>query len=149
MKMLSILILFISSCRFYPTTVDIVKAPDWLLAPLSQAFDFWNDKGVEFEVIENGEIKVISEELAPIDGDRALGQFLAGTITIVPEVKDMSDLGQKCVVAHEFGHALGLDHVKDGPSLMYPSITVNEEDCPWSKSDEAQLCEATGICNGK
>jgi hypothetical protein len=55
------------------------------------------------------------------------GGYAIQSVDIVLGVKGLSIIGIENLVAHEFGHALGLEHSNKKGDLMYPSFDVTEE----------------------
>lgn len=136
-------------CGTAQKTVTIYyRVPDkndvWLQKGMKDAADFWSYKGVILkEDEEKAEILILSKELP---GDRA-GQFeyflltrYSGFITVIPSLEDNPNY-TKCVLAHEVGHALRMDHVADKKSLLSPVVLLDKnKDCYWSHDDEEELC---------
>lgn len=64
---------------------------------------------------------------------------------VLPRLGD--DLSGK-VLAHEFGHLLGLDHVADHYNLMYPGLTAAQNLTPDQRTRAARSRLATGTHDG-
>jgi len=54
-------------------------------------------------------------------------QYAIQSVDIILGVKGLSLIGIENLVAHEFGHALGLEHSNKKGDLMYPSFDMKEE----------------------
>lgn len=148
-------ILFFSSllgCGAPPTQGYRLEAvapqnTEWLVTATIEALEFWDEHGLELNVEPNGLPVLINDDLP----EHALGQYgfdafneYGVSIRVVSGLEGYA-LGAKCVIAHEIGHAYGMDHVEseEGTNLMNPVITLCGDECCWSKGDEAEFATAT------
>ena len=151
---LSIFITFESGCSYYyydddveTCSYEIISQEDWLPDTVLQSIEFWADKGVFLDQIE--ENADVSIEVGDTESN-FLGQYDIGKKIITLnqevfnlEVDDNSTLGlrRKCVLAHEMGHSFGMNHViSDGySSLMSAVASIGQVDCSWTDEDQTEL----------
>lgn len=136
-------------------TIEDPNGPRWLEDSIYDAAEFWQmNEDVDILVGETGEVQVEVKQLLPdylglFAGDGVGG----GTISMTPELgQNFEQQSANCVMRHEQGHALGMEHVDDPNSLMFPvlHLPADGNDCFWSDADVAEFCAATGHdCNGQ
>ena len=150
---LSIFIIFESGCSYYydddveTCSYEISSQEDWLPNTVKQSIEFWADKGVFLDQVkENANVSI---DVGDTESN-FLGQYDIGKkiITLNQEVFNLEDgvdptlgLRRKCVLAHEMGHSLGMNHVvSDGySSLMSVIASIGQTDCSWTDEDQAEL----------
>lgn len=140
----------------FEITVADSEAP-WVHAATDEAIDFWIAHNVLFLPTDSGRLSVVEKPLPDdrvaecdcriwLDGDNQMRGDAMGEIHIRPELgtsENYNDRKRGCVIAHEMGHSIGMDHVVQGPSLMAPFVTFSDDgDCLWSDLDQAELCRA-------
>ncbi len=143
-------LLLIPACAPPPgfvVTVDTLTAPSWL--DLDPAIVIWAGRGVTLLPTPDGQVGFTVETMPPDRSAEFRATFArnSGVIALDPSLSDPSR-ASACVVAHEFGHALHLNHVTQGPSLMAPAVTFAPDGgCFWSELDEQQFCDRnTDMC---
>ena len=124
------------------------EQPDWALTAADMASDVWSDHSVLFLGGQGSDSK-LRVEVVPLPPDRIAEcycnvDFTSGIIHVIPRLETSeyyNDQVRSCVIAHEMGHALGMNHSDDINSLMSPVI-INDMDgpCSWSDLDQAELC---------
>lgn len=141
-------ILLISGCS---TTVEEYKyslvVTDkqfvWLEEPNLMAAEFWEQHNKEFYIVSDeseADIIVNVKELSPDRIGQCYCAFNHCTIELIPSLEDNDPRYVACVIAHEMGHSLGMDHVNVKESLMYPvAATTFDGKCFWSKEDQEEL----------
>jgi hypothetical protein len=135
-------ILLLSGCGGGPQLESVFPAADtWLIDAVRKALPFWAEHGVELVEHPSGLPIKVGERPYRVPEEDELGTFgrdnattYGWSIYIDGELESMGSA--PCVVAHEIGHALGMDHVEEGPSLMSPTNTTCAGGCCWSELDE-------------
>lgn len=112
---------------------------DWLEPATEIAVRFWAEKGIGFAIDYPGGVYIKVAELTP---DRAAEyDSRRHEIRIIPDMAtEVSEAG--CIIAHELGHCLGMEHVAVGmqPSLMAEVVSLDDNGkCYWSSLDQAEL----------
>lgn len=122
--------------------LDLHDQPAWLWDGSAEASDFWLNHGVNFSVGGQGGLPVVAEELP----GSILGETSWDKIRIDPVAnneKIFTHQRMVCIIAHEFGHDVGMEHDSGRDSLMFPKEHQQPDDtCSWSKEDQAELCRA-------
>ncbi len=172
-KIFVLLALFVSACGLDPRTNTKINVPkeEWVVEATNDSISYWEKHGVNFEFVEDGGIEITSsEDLDPL----GIYYFDSNSIEIrtsldlITENRDtqvdfnnpeygreaykkwfetLEKQSKKCVVSHELGHAIGMEHIDDGHNhLMSPIINVcslyedNKTDvCCWSEKDQKEL----------
>lgn len=144
-KKLILLVLILSSCDSKPSKIDIYldtkSTPKWIDDALVNTVAFWSEHGVTLIPGPEGTITFTVQELPP---DRVAQweshlEWYTGNISIIPIMED--SLLTSCTLAHEIGHALGMNHVREDNSLMSPVVHKNGLDsCYWSRLDQEEFC---------
>ena len=138
MKKLFSLLLLIAGVGCGPAdfTLGIKDAPEWLVVASEGAAAFWDERDIKVTLAPKGDIRIRVDELR----EGILGEWHPDESAIVVDPSlEIKNIKAKCVVAHEIGHYLGLDHVEEEFSLMFYAARVDEYgNCYWSDSDKAQ-----------
>lgn len=122
-----------------PITISSPSATGAQLTGIENAFALWRRHGVDtLELGGHGMIEVRFEPAAGVffglyDDENSV-------IYINQSITDPTSLS--IVIAHELGHAFGLEHVSGTPSLMNPG---NIEIQP-TAADDARVQELWGSC---
>ena len=144
--------LLITSCSIFEADVTSITLDDgssWLEDSLDTVLDLWYSKDVlyTYNVDDlgaadgesgNSDILLVTDDL----GGEAIGYCycfegdLVSEIVIEQSLIDNPASYTACVIAHELGHYIGLNHVSDDDSIMSPVIS---EECEWSSWDEQEL----------
>lgn len=151
----ALLALVATSCacaREPPINVNVQGQPEWVVDAFEKAADFWALHDIEVNVVRTEIDSVAVQIVSPseIDGDLARWSPSNDAIKVSENLGDIEDPRNadlpSCSIAHEIGHALGMDHVEDRKSLMAPKATQLplEGGCWWSVDDQIELCRATG-----
>ncbi len=118
----------IASCGTGDTTIDITHDPCGGIAldggttatqraGLDGALRLWSDHGV---MLTGNDLTTIAVVFEPASGAfRGVYDDEHGVIHINDAIADSGPL--EIVIAHELGHAFGLPHITDRPSLMNPA----------------------------
>lgn len=129
--------------------------------PLLQAIAAWNEHGVALEAASDGlVVRSARSDENYVHSVDFLGNYDAFAHEIIvlddPAYNDPQAYGpltRRCVIEHELGHFLGMQHVDDdrsenGISLMNEVIYADQihDICFWSSRDDDELCRATGVC---
>lgn len=131
---------------------------------IDRAAEMWRDVGQEIWIahgcfvngFERGGRNIVRADnrsarvfSAPLENPRTTAEYinapLKELIVIVPERAISEPLWY--VVAHEFGHSLGLKHVADETAIMYPSNSALGKLCI-TKADIEEMCRTAG-CPGE
>ena len=150
MKNVLAILLFVSGCSYgvdsnLSIPLNLSNQDDWVWTSASLASSFWSDHGVAFEVGPTGNITYHIGKIAPIGDESPIGEwhqtgYLKGEVRLIPELSQ-DEAGAACVHAHEWGHALGMQHVDEGFSLMSPHLMQEPNgDCCWSQLDQNEFC---------
>ena len=132
-------------------TVDVVGQPQWVKNAVDFSILFWWNHEEEF-VVQPGGMPV---RVADISDIKAWGLEGPMGIQLDPLLADLdqsmepewADTARGCVVAHELGHSLGMNHVAQKPycSLMAPKLSIDYAGtCCWSEFDQAEFSKTTG-----
>ncbi len=148
------IIALVSSCACAqqgPIVIDVADKPSWLVERLERAADFWSLQDVEVLLDEGSglNIKVVD----PTDIDQHFAEWQASSNTMFVSTRlEHPDLrvvdGPTCILAHEIGHVLGMDHVKGQRNLMSATASLPSEGCWWGTEDQLELCRVTGCLDG-
>lgn len=157
MKYLIPFLLLGSGCSMYvkPTDIHTIwydEQNEWLKEPMYLAIEFWDGHGAIFADDKNSpDLFIDVKDLPPDRISQCDCHFDTsyvghGTIDIIPSRFDNGDLENSCVLAHEMGHSLGMNHVSKINSLMYfvdagPDPTTHQ--CRWTDADQKEFDRAT------
>lgn len=150
MRLLLLALVAAAGCVTYnprePVPV-VDEGPDWARQAVAGAAAFWSRHQVAITVGDHG----IGVRLGTswYDGDPlALYYYTDGNMYLAERLAEARPVGAACVVAHELGHAIGLQHVEPGAdgrgSLMQLRVGVLQNDCSWSEYDQAELDRVRG-----
>ena len=131
---------------------DISNQPDWVVRNVFKASEFWEGHGLFLNVghFNKPDIEIKVDK----DIDNRIGEWrtnslkipLNGTIIIHPDLSYKRDIKTgyditSCIIAHELGHSLFMDHVEQSESLMAPLVGIDKDKtCFWSDLDQEQFC---------
>ncbi len=124
-----------------PPSVSVLEQPPWVVDAVRGAAAFWAAHDETIEVVDDIHESDIHVELLAMTDARDLGHYSGGVLQLAPRLEAHTPLDQKCVVAHELGHRLGMLHVESGEHLMAPTLSVDVagDDCWWTPEDETEL----------
>lgn len=108
-------------------------------AGIDAALRLWSDQGVALSSTEPATISVVFETAS--GAFRGLYDDELGVIHINDGIEELGPLS--IVIAHELGHAFGLAHVTDRPSLMNPANLTQ----PPTEDDRAAVDALWGSCD--
>lgn len=118
----------------------------WAVAAVERGAEQWLTHGVTVTLIPfapaEGEVGIETQTDRKDFGDYATDiPSFEGNIVLSEALSSLDvDDGPGCVAMHEEGHAIGLDHVSEPESLMYPVMGFHDGGiCFWSKADEDQF----------
>jgi hypothetical protein len=113
--------------------IPVSSTESWVTDAVIGAIAFWGDHGEVFRpaTADGVGVEVTVQNLPP---DR-VGECALRTIHLSPGLSDRPHVAM-CIVTHEIGHYLGMNHVPQGDSLMAPVVAVNGSSCYWSEDDE-------------
>lgn len=142
-------LLFYTGCGFYVdkyTNITVDENYPWIEEPANIAADFWLDHevlyGVSLDSVDNVYLGISAEHM---DGTRigycsGSNEISKSKIMIEKSLIDNPTIYTSCVIAHELGHYIGMDHVRQGISLMAPVQTLTKEGkCAWSEDDQEEF----------
>lgn len=115
-------------------STDVTGQPDWVVRAVLSAADFWHEHGVDFMPAESGEVRVELREIT------VMGQYddASGAIWISSELENTPRAD--CVIAHELGHAIGMEHISKAGDLMSKYASLGADgNCIWSNADQAEF----------
>lgn len=119
----------------------------WVWQATTLASMFWSEHQMDMMVGSGvGDIQVITDELT--EGDNRIGEWRRGAAVdlvgvVALDYRAADHEAPHCVVAHEIGHATGMDHVEDTHSLMSPISNLKPDgNCPWTEYDQEEFCRA-------
>jgi Matrixin len=143
------LICLLSSCSAFidsEMTIGYDSDYPWIAEPTELAIEFWADHGIDFVYTENSPDLFITVNDLP---EGIIGHCRgclnthdgSGFIEVDPLREDRTLLGNKCLIAHEIGHSLGMEHVSEPASLMsiYLTADLPNNNCFWSIDDQEEL----------
>jgi predicted Zn-dependent protease len=157
LKKLLLILLLTTSCSNFQAKVTSITLDEnslWLEDSLIQSLNFWATKDILYtHKIERvtsrdreigAEDSIITGDLGnKIDlGGSAIGHCYCFAGDLVSEIvveKSLFDNPTKytsCLLTHELGHYIGMEHVEEGNSIMSPAIKV---DCDWSRLDQEEF----------
>lgn len=140
----------LASCGTGDTTIDITHDPCAGVAleggttavqraGLDGALRLWNEHGL---LAHPSEPSIISVVFEPASGAfRGVYDDELGIIHINDKIEDRGPL--EIVIAHELGHAFGLPHINDRPSLMNPANLTQ----PPTEADREAIEALWGRCD--
>lgn len=144
MKGFLIIIVYFLAASCAPARIIGIEQPEpWLTSAVEGAISFWgrSPREVAFELAQDladSNVRVRASDDLP-EGSAAV--YNMGAISIRPRVAEWATLDRICIVAHEMGHHLGMDHRPEIPSLMNPSTSMFTDDCSWSEFDQKEFCQ--------
>lgn len=139
--------LLIAGCAAEPRQIYIVpEAPEWAWAATETAMDFWaaEPRQVRFEFATEPGFDLTLETVEGFGDDKtSIAIYGMGRIRLLAALETWAPAHRSCVVSHEIGHSLGLDHVEGDPSLMNASASdfFFDNTCLWSDLDQAEFCQ--------
>lgn len=120
--------------------------PEWALMATDFAMTFWaaEPRQIEFGFAAEPGLGLTLETVDDFGVDKtSVATYGMGKIKLLKALETWAPAHRGCVVAHEIGHSLGLDHVEGEPSLMNASADefVFANNCLWSSLDQAEFCQ--------
>lgn len=141
------LLALVSGCAPSQYTVHVADgAPGWVNQITYDAVDWWSGHGADIAISDTGTLI----DLGVFPSATKLGEFQTWTgaddrIVLAARMQIYVESGEPyatrfpvCVVAHEMGHMMGMEHVEDTDSLLSPIIHMSNNDCLWSQYDQAE-----------
>lgn len=138
-----LILLICSSCAAPEVHQVYVKDnEEWLTTAANLAFQFWADepRGISFEFATETKANLIIVQVEDLGPDAA-ATYSFYQVKVEQRVSGWSKIDQKCIIAHELGHYLGLDHVEGKVSLMNAQLGKEDFGCNWSELDQEQFCQ--------
>lgn len=151
-----LLTMIVAGCAKPEMEISLAEhMPDKIEDAVRGALRFWTRHGADFTLTDDAETIIYMDDLQQQDERFIIGQCdcngvqgLTGPYSIALDLRLLSDArftprGRECVIAHELGHYIGMDHVSDKESLLsarIPDFSVG--DCSWSEFDSEEYCRA-------
>lgn len=156
--LLLLLALFVFSCDCGSVTTEErtqtlgpaidVEAEPWLMDAFDRAVDFWDEHKIKLDAYESGYVTVFLVDISQMSDPKHIGEYDCHhhTIKILKTLKDNQKLAT-CVIAHEIGHMLGMNHVyvgKESVGDLMDSATATNPlgGCFFSDKDKNELKRA-------
>ena len=123
-----------------PITINIENAPTWVQESTLEAVGFWaaRNHAVSFTIDPNGKIPIGVKDGEQLP-EEALGIYtFDGKIYLNSSLEN--NIGAKCVIAHELGHSIQMNHVSKSGGMMsvYASIWADGR-CMWNGADTVEF----------
>lgn len=180
MKTVILAVLLTASCVAGTKSNTLINESDipWISETITSVVPYWNTHGMDFEIVSYGGIDVspyhnegkdidlwglydiVYNEIrlndALNDSSRFDDEDLRDRFDTPDQqedfIRNLDQTSKKCVLAHELGHAIGMEHASEGTSaLMRPTLSIcdvygitDDDDCCWSESDEISLLSLPG-----
>ena len=108
----------------------------WADDAMDGAVGFWSHHGIAFNEGDPSGYRLM---VTPLPPDR-IGQCGNEAIEIAPSLAG-KEQETRCVIAHELGHLIGMNHVPQSESLMAPIVALPPDHaaCWWSERDQLEL----------
>ncbi len=128
------------------------ERPQWVDPAVRDALGVWDLHGIAIELTDHDGVAIGVTELPGnhLGECQKVGKdiWLSEELERFVESEKPSDHRiPHCLVAHELGHMLGMNHV-EGVSLMNGNVKVVRQGdvavCPWSDEDQAELDRVLG-----